>query len=227
MAKLESFIENYLKNKKIADYEGWLALYGEDAEGAYLKKRADADNAYAKTRAEHGARAAALYEKGLNGSGYSDYLTHAAYAKRGDTLDRALRQKAATEESNRKGYISYIDEMAKAEAEVADVKRKEEEKIFNDLLSRKLLDVDSAVSYLTSRGIESARAEELARESLSIHYGSKSYFSEVIAEMTAADMDYNNAYQYALLKGLSDEAAKNAASLSTFYASQQNRKSQD
>ena len=224
MAKLESFIENYLKNKKISDYEGWLALYGEDAESAFREKRAEADNTYEKTRAEHGVRAASLYEKGLSGSGYSDYLTHVAYAQRGATLDEACRKRTATEESNRRGYLSYLDGIAKAEAETAEVKRKEEEAIFTDLLSKKILDEGSAITYLTSRGVEATRAEELAKESLHIHYGSKSYIAEVITEMTEAGMDYNRAYEYARLKGLSEEAARNAADLVSFYSEQKKNK---
>ena len=51
MAKLTNFIENYLKSKKISDYEGWLALYGKDADAAFRAEKAEADTAYATARA--------------------------------------------------------------------------------------------------------------------------------------------------------------------------------
>jgi hypothetical protein len=93
MEKLENFIEKYLKSKKKTDYEGWLALYGENSEKAYRKDKTEADTAYAKSLAEHGRRASRLHSTGLTGSGYSDYLNHSAYAARADELYHARERK--------------------------------------------------------------------------------------------------------------------------------------
>ena len=216
MAKLTSFIENYLKNQKISDYEGWLALYGKDGESDFREAKAAADTAYATARAEHGARASALYERGLSGSGYSDYLNHAAHATRQNAITEALYKKQATDKENERGYLSYLEESKeKAEAEIAS-REKEEEKIFTDLLSKNILDEKSAVTYLVTRGIDEARARELAERSLNIQKGSRSYLNQVINEAEASNMDYYTALAYARAKGLDDETANSVATIAAF-----------
>lgn len=216
MAKLTSFIENYLKNQKISDYEGWLALYGKDGEGEYREAKAQADTAYANARAEYGARASALYAKGLSGSGYSDYLNHAAHATRESALSEALRKKKDTETENQRGYLSYLTDLAAEEEAARAAKEKEEGKIFTDLLSQNLLDEKSAVTYLMTRGIDEEQAKTLAAESLKIQKGSRSYLNQIINEAEASNMDYYTALAYARAKGLDDESAQSVATVAAF-----------
>lgn len=220
MAKLENFIENYLKNKKISDYEGWLALYGRDGEREYREAKGEADTAYATARAEYGARGAALAQNGLSGSGYSDYLNHAAYATRTGSIERAQARRTAAREENERGYLAYLaDEAAKEEKAKADAVAAEE-KIFADLLSKRISDKSSAVTYLTMHGVDHVRATELAEKSLSILRGSQSYHTQLIEEAKALDMDYASAYNFAIIKGLPDEAARSVAAIASFATKQ-------
>ena len=216
MAKLTNFIENYLKNKKISDYESWLALYGKDADAAFRAEKAEADTAYATARAEHGSRASGLHARGLSGSGYSDYLNHAAYATRQSTLTNARRKKQETDAENERGYLAYLQGVAKEEEEAETAKKKEEQDLFNSLLSKNLIDEDAAVTYLTMRGVDEKKARELATESIKIHKGSRSYITQLINEASAAGMTYYTAYAYALKKGLNEQDAEEAATIAAF-----------
>lgn len=216
MAKLKNFIENYLKNQKISDYEGWLALYGKDGDAAFREAKAEADTAYAAARAEHGARASSLYEKGLSGSGYSDFINHTAYATKQNAIRDALREKQKTNAENERGYLSYLEGIAEKEATEQKAKKEEEEKIFTSLLSQKILDEKAAVTYLTARGVAEQRARELAAQSLKIQRGSQSYLNQIVSEAEAADMDYYTAYSYALAKGLDDATANSVATIAAF-----------
>ena len=220
MAKLENFIENYLKNKKISDYEGWLALYGTDATEAYQSAKADADTAYRQAKAEHGARASSLYGRGLAVSGYSDYLNHTAYAERQRSLDLADKERKKTEQANRKGYLSYVQAQADEEAAEAETQKKQTDKIFSDLLSQKIVNEEAAVTYLKARGIDEERAKTMAKESIGILKSSKAFRDQLISEATELHMDYNNAYNYALLKGLAEEDAREVANIAAFATRQ-------
>ena len=216
MAKLANFIENYLKNQKISDYEGWLALYGKDADKAFRAEKAEADTAYATALSEHGSRASELYKNGLSGSGYSDYLNHAAYATKQKALTSAREKRRATEEENERGYLTYLEKASAEKEKAQKEKEKEEETIFSNLLSQNLLDENAAVTYLTLRGIEEPRARELASESVKILKGSKSYLNQLVNEANGSDMDYYTAYAYALAKGLDETAAKEVATIAAF-----------
>lgn len=213
MADLAKFIEQYLKNKKISDYEGWLALYGRDSEKEYREARAEADTTYAQARAEHGRTAAALYERGLSGSGYSDYLSSNAFAERVGLYDKARERKAATDAENRRGYLSYLEQNARAEADVQAKKESEQGKIFKDLLAKNILDRGAAVTYLIGRGIDEETAVKLANKSIEVAHNTKSYIATISQEARAMYMDYHAAYQYALTKGVSEEMARSVAQI--------------
>lgn len=217
MAKLENFIEKYLKNKKATDYEGWLAMYGEDPNARYREELVQADNSYQKARAEHGTRAATLYRNGLSGSGYSDYLNHSAYAARAESLDRAKTRRAETEASNQKGYLGYLAKMEQeAETTTEEDAAEKERKVFSSLLSKRLTDENAAITFLTANGIDEERAKVLAQESLTILRGSKSYRDQIASKVTYMNMDYYNAYNYALMMGVSEETARIIASISSY-----------
>ena len=216
MAKLENFIEKYLKNKKATDYEGWLALYGEDATPRYREDVADADTAYEKARAEHGKRASALYQNGLSGSGYSDYLNHTAYAARAESLSRAKERRAQTEADNQKGYVSYLADLkAEEDKETAEAEKKEQS-IFSSLLSKRLTDKNAAITFLTANGVDPTRAEELAEQSLDILHGSKSYRDHITSKVNYLDLDYSAAYKYAIMMGASEETARIIAEIAAY-----------
>lgn len=216
MAKLANFIEQYLKNKKISDYEGWLALYGKDAESVYAEEKAAADTEYAKARAEYGKKASSLYARGLSGSGYSDYLTQAAYGVRAASHDRAFAKKAALTEENERGYLSYLEGLQKEEESAVAAKDAEEKKIFTDLLSKNIMDEKSALTYLLTRGVEAEKAQEMAKKSIEIMQGTRAYFNQIVSELSAMKWGYRASYQYALEKGLSESAAESIATIVSY-----------
>ena len=84
MGSLSKFIETHLANKKIEDYEGWLSLYGKNADEEYGERLASAERTFAKGHATYGNLAADLQDKGLTGSGYGEYLEGKAYERYSD-----------------------------------------------------------------------------------------------------------------------------------------------
>lgn len=212
METLENFIAKYLKNKQKTDYNGWLALYGEDSQAAYQGAKKEADTGYAKALAEHGARAASLYRAGLAGSGYSDYLNHSAYAQKSDALALAKKQKQSTDARNQKGYLAFLKELSdKEEKEAADQKTRED-KLFESLLAKNITDEQAAVSYLITVGMDPVKAQELATKSIAIQTGKQSFHTRLITLATSAGMSYSNAYKYALTQGVTEDVARMIAS---------------
>lgn len=207
MEKLENFIEKYLKSKKKTDYEGWLALYGENSEKAYRKDKTEADTAYAKSLAEHGRRASRLHSTGLTGSGYSDYLNHSAYAARADELYHARERKQKTDLENQKGYTDFLKDLSEKEQASGDEQSEYEQKLFDTLIAKGITDEEAGVTYLVNAGLAHARARELANKAVTVHRGSLSFHSRLISAATAAGMDHYSAYRYAVTQGVSDRVA--------------------
>ena len=207
MEKLENFIEKYLKSKKKTDYEGWLALYGENSEKAYQADKKEADTAYAKSLAEHGRRASRLNTAGLTGSGYSDYLNHTAYAARADELYRAKERKQQTDLENQKGYAAFLKDLSDKEQAAAEEEKAYEQKMLDTLISKGINDEEAGVTYLINAGFTAARARELANKAVTIQRGSSSLHNRLISAATAAEMDHYNAYRYAIKHGVSESVA--------------------
>lgn len=213
MATLQSYVQSYLKNRKISDYETWLATYGRDAEREYGEAKRDADNLYATSRAEYGQRASTLAARGLTGSGYSDYLNTVAIAERTRARDKALVAKKKTELENQKGYVAYLNGNPAFGGDGAGLEG--QNAALNDLIKREITDKSVAITYLTTQGFDRETAGEIADKAILIYRGSDGYRQYVASKAIANGYHYPDAYKYALLQGLTpamaDEVAKIAS----------------
>ena len=216
MADLESFVKTYLKNKKISDYEGWLAAYGKDAESAYGEATRAADSRYAASRAEYGARAVSLASRGLSGSGYSDYLNTVAYAEHARAKENALLQKQKTESENQRGYLAYLEAQAALDDTEQSAEEKRRTEAFDDLLKKGISDKGAAVTYLTERGFDEQTASDIANSAIKVYRGSDSYRKYVTEQAISNQFFYADAYRYALLQGLSPAMADEVAKIASY-----------
>lgn len=218
---LESFIEQYLANKKISDYRSWLSLYGTDTEKAYRSATAEADSRYRESLSTYGKTAELLREKGLSGSGYSDYLTGVAQKARTDEKEIALREKSEGEKKNYAGFLSFLEKAYENETKANKEEAEDAvdvEAIYNELLEMNILDRDLAFSYLESRGIDTKEADRLAGESVLLHKNNTARRREVLSTVISKRMEYPEAYRFAQAAGLSDDIASEIASIAAFTA---------
>ena len=211
MATLEDFIKQYLKNKKIEDYESWLVKYGEDAEGAYRDSVKAADTAMAEAKSTYGTRASSLLSRGMTGSGYGDYLDGVAYAQRQKQVDTALAAKTKTEAKNKKAYAAYLDSEAEKAEKAATADSQKKTDLFLDLLSQNIEDEASAAAFLTAGGLDEETASRLAKESLSMVKNTSSTKKAVLETVLKKYMSYTDAYKYAVAYGLSPTVAEEIA----------------
>ena len=119
-------------------------------------------------------------------------------------------------EENERGYLSYLEKAQKEDEPAQAAKEEEEKAIFTDLLSKKIINEKSAITYLTMRGIDEEKARTLAAQSIKILKGSSQYVNQLISEAEASNMDYYTAYVFALEKGLDQAAAEEAATIAAF-----------
>ena len=149
MGSLKDFVEAYISNKKIEDYESWLSLYGKDAEASYASSLQNAERTYARGQATYGSKAAGLLDKGLTGSGYGAYLDGKAYERYATSRENATQRRQKDEEENRIRYASYRTEKEEAA-------RGEGESLYKSalsaLLSSGISDEKSGAAYLSALG---------------------------------------------------------------------------
>ena len=170
-----------------------------------------ADNAYAAARAGYGTRASSLLSRGLSGSGYGDYLDGVAYAERTRAREEAA---ARTEKESREGYAAYLEGLEKEAQDAAREKESDTVSAFRQLLDRKIVDKDAAVSFLTTLGVDEETARTLAERNDTILHASSERRSAIINYALTNHFRFERAYSYALANGLSTEEAKEIASIS-------------
>ncbi len=211
MGTLKKFVDTYLANKKIEDYEGWVSVHGKDAEGDYQKAIAAADRGYAADLATYGSRADRLLSRGLTGSGYSDYLSGKAMESYAAARGNALTAKKAAEKENREGYARYL---ANAEAQNAK-EAKEAKDIYKNavtsLFSHEFADEETAVAYLTAFGIDEKTARGLAKVRPLPTVKGEAGQAEVLGYCISYYLTPEQAYLYARGCGLSEENARAVA----------------
>lgn len=216
MASMRDFIEQYLKNERIADYAGWVSAYGKDTGAAYAKDVAAADNAYAAARSGYGTRASSLLASGLTGSGYGDYLDRMAYAEREKARLSANERREAGEKENRQGYAAYLEKRA-SEAESAANEASDDATLLGKLLGQKITDKRAAVTYLSTLGADEEQATRLAESAVQIQRGTSDAKKSLIRECISEFYRYSTAYEYARAHGMSDEAAAEIATVVQAY----------
>lgn len=211
MAKLEEFIEQYLKNKKAEDYESWLSRYGEDSDGQYRDTVAAADSLYAESLATHGKKSAALLANGMTGSGYSDYLDGVAYAEKMRGRAEADRQRQESEARNRKGYAAFLDQATEYGEKKVQEERERNDDAISELLSQKTLDFVSAKKYLLYRGMDEDTAQAVATTCVYLTRNSDTRAQRVLQHALANFYGFNATYNYAIANGLTESVAKQIA----------------
>ena len=159
MGSLKAFVDTYLKNKKVEDYEGWVAANGKDATAAYNEALATAESDYARSLATHGSRADRLMQRGLTGSGYSDYLSGKATEAYTTAKQAALTRRQRAEAESREGYARYL-------TDTADAAEKEARSVYKNavtaLYASDITDEDTAVTLLKAYGLDEPTAKAVA-----------------------------------------------------------------
>ena len=204
MGSLKDFVEKHLANKKIEDYEGWLSLYGKDAKADYAEALSSVERTYARGQATYGAKAAALQDKGLTGSGYGEYLSGKAYEQYAKGRENALVRRQETEADNRARYAVYRTER---EEDARDEGQALFQKALSSLFSSKIVDEKSGAAYLAAFGITGETANEMAKLNQSVKSGSE-YRGEVFEFCLENYYDRDQTIAYATGLGLSAEEAE-------------------
>ncbi len=204
MGSLKDFVESYLANKKIEDYEGWVSKYGKDASSSYAEALSSAERTYARGQATYGRVASDLQSKGLTGSGYSAYLSGKAYERYAGSREAALTAKQKTEDDNRIRYASYREERETAAREEGEGAFR---KALSSLFSSKIVDEESGAAYLAAFGITGEMAKEMAKINQSVKSGSE-YRDEVFNFCLENYYNHDQTVAYAIGLGLSAEEAE-------------------
>ncbi|MFA5562243.1 MAG: hypothetical protein WDA00_06365 [Eubacteriales bacterium] len=182
---------------------------------------AAAEDSFSRSLPGYGREAEALAAAGLTNSGYSNYLTGLSYGQRQNERQALRRQATALEQEQAAGYAAYLDAHAKGQQKTASA-------LLDTLLREGIADYDTAYLYALQQGLGEQDAQLTAALGVQLA-GQKSGATvanryTILNHILNRDLDYENAYAYAMASGLPPEEARQLAEISQqLYAAQTGR----
>ena len=201
--KLEDFIKNYIKTRKITEsdegYESWLKKNAPDSTERLSTALLTADTVRRKSLAEYGSTAENLSSRGLTNSGYASFLSDMA-EKRFKSSVAKEQTKFITEKA--KSYAGYENYLKEAE----NARKKSYDSAIIKLRASGLMNFEDAYSEALKLGLTESDAKSAAEKSTGelIEKARLKVVSAIVNKrLTSAQAE-----KYASSLGLNSDAAK-------------------
>lgn len=198
MSKKYVYGTKYGNKNSAKSYESWLSGEGNPSRDGYYNELAESKKARQFKDTSYGVSAESLATDGLLKSGYADYLKSVTEKDKGLADKKARSGYLSASAKNKSGYLKYIDDYNKAQAELTDTLI---EKLANELI----FDEAEAFRLAIGHGI----SEKSATESVPFYINSAKdkAVKRAIEYATSKNMSASGAKNYALSIGLDDRAA--------------------
>ena len=163
--ELARFLEQYLKNRRLADtpqsYAEFLKGEGSTPEGEAAEGLAGALASYKKSLPTYGEGAESLAADGLLDSGYARWLQNLREAKLASDIKEVGEGLNSAQKSARADYATYLTKYKKAKepARTEEVRRKE--KLIDALLEYEITDYERARTFADGIGYGEEMSHEL------------------------------------------------------------------
>lgn len=203
MSNLESFIKQYLNNKRISEsksgYAAWLRRRGIDPTLAESQKISDTDVEEKRAEFGIGSKSSDLRNAGIASSGYSRFLSDSIQK---ESLDKKKKSYSAIMAQKLQNQKEFTDQSI---ADEREAEAKEKAKI--------------ALEEKRRKEAEEA-AKKAAEENAAKSESEKKRLNTTIRTRLedAAIINYDDAYQYAIEMGAAEEDAKMLAGTTTKIA---------
>ena len=160
---------------------------------------------YASTRRDlstYGAKSHKISNKGLQNSGYAEYIDDLADKKFDSGLKAIKDNYAEKEEKAYIGYQGYLESFRDKESSLKS-------KVMSHLVKNNVVDLDTAISYAVGAGLSQAAAEEIGKNAYEIT--KKKVFDSVLEQTVSLGLDKEGARMLAVKMGVSDADAESFA----------------
>ena len=160
---------------------------------------------YASTRRDlstYGAKSRKIGNKGLQNSGYAEYINDLADKKFNSGLSAIKDNYAEREEKASIGYQGYLESFKKQENSLKN-------KVLSHLVKNNVVDLDTAISYAMGAGLSQSAAEQIGKNAYEIT--KKRVFENILEQTVSLGLDKEGARMLAVKMGVSDADAESFA----------------
>ena len=215
--KLEELLKDKLNNQGLKNMPDTYAAYTHKGGVNTAKSYSDAMGAlYAaskKNLASYGQNNRFLNNKGLQNSGYRDYINDMSKIAF-DTGASALRQNYANSEASaRESYAGYLESYADKHTSLR-------KSVMSHLIDNDIVDMNTAIAYGVSAGLSEDEAREIGESAYAIT--KQKVFNTLLEQSVSLGLDSEGARMLAIKMGISEndaaEFAKEISDMMSYYA---------
>ena len=183
---LDSY-DDYKRKNGLYDTRG----YADAVSALYLDSK--------KNTSSYGANSRKLSNKGLQNSGYADYIDALAESSFNSGLTQIKDEYAKKEAKAGIGYLGYLE---KENARTSRLKNS----VMSHLVKNGVVDLSTAVAYGMSAGLSKDDAEAIGKSAYEVT--KQKVFNSVLEQTVRLGLDAEGARQIAVKMGVSDSDAE-------------------
>ncbi len=205
-ATLEELVKKYLSGKTVQNEPDSYDIYKHKNGLASSKSYSDAvSSLYASSKRElstYGANDRKISNKGLQNSGYAEYIDSLA-KKSFESGESSLKASYADSEAKSRGsYASYLEKYQDKQASVKN-------SVMSHLINNDVVDLGTAVAYGLSAGLSHEDAVSVGQSAYEIT--KQRVFNNILRQTVSLGLDKDGAKALALKMGVSEEDASGFA----------------
>lgn len=213
---LEDLMKKYLSKNPTLGTPDSYDLYKHKNGISTVKSYTDAVNSlYAsskKNSSSYGVNNRVISNKGLQNSGYADYINDLAENSFTSGLKSLNDRYSAKESKTRSSYASYLEKYHDKQSKIKD-------NVLSHLIDNDVVDINTAIAYGVNSGLSREDAEIVGKNAYEIT--KQKVLNNILTQTVSLGLDEDGAKMLALKMGLSDddaaEIAKEVGELLKYY----------
>lgn len=203
LTTLEDFMKKYIENRAATSgamtYDAYKYGQGANYDRDYAKAVESLYAKTSKTSAGYGQNYQALSNKGLQNSGYSEYIDELSDRSFSKGLTALKGERDLEEAKTIKGYSDYLERYAKEQNALKSA-------VSSHLISTGVVNLDEAVAYGLSLGLSREDAIAIGQSVYSAN--KQKVFNDIIAQVATLGLDRDGAIALAKRMGVTDGDAE-------------------
>ena len=203
--KLETTLDKILKDAKSKSetnapdsYESYKRKNGIEAQNGYAAAVGALYAAMKKNLASYGVNSGKLANKGLQNSGYADYIDSLSESKFKSGLGKTRAEYISRENDAKLGYAGYLEEYRDKQAAL-------KKSVMSYLVDNDVVSLDTAIEYGIGAGLSREDAEQIGKSAYELT--KQKVFNSVLEQTVQLGLDKEGARQLAVKMGVSESDA--------------------
>ena len=203
LSTLEDFMKQYIANKatsqKADSFDTYKHRTGANHERSFAKTVESLYSSTSKTGSGYGQNYQNLANKGLQNSGYSEYIDAMSDRSFKEGLTTLKAERDLAELKTLGGYSDYLNRYAKEQNAI-------KESVSSHLISNGVVNLDDAIAYGLAQGLSEEDAIAIGKNVYSVN--KQKVFNEILSQVTSLGLDKEGAIMLAKKMGVTSMDAE-------------------